>query len=269
MLIKLFKRFLSLFKIKKQKKIGLVLGSGGAKGLAHIGALRAFEEEGISFDLVAGASIGSIVGAMYAQGYSSASMLEYVKQLRLDDPLTLIKMKLCGMTPEKLLQQVFGGKNIEELELPFCAVAVDMISGEQVDLKSGCIAQAVLASSAIPPILKPVEIADNRLIDGAFRNAVPADTLKSMGADVVIGISLGEELPTNELIKKTLDELYKDNNVPLCNRLEGSQAADLLLKPDLAQYKPTSINKMDEIYEIGYECAKRAMPEIKKILKIK
>ena len=269
MVKELFKRFLSLFKFKKQKKIGLALGSGGAKGLAHIGALRAFEEEGLSFDLVAGSSIGSIVGAMYAQGYSSASILEYVKQLQLDDPLTLIKMKLCKMTPEKLLHQAFGGKLIEELELPFCAVAVNMATGEQVDLKSGCIAQAVLASSAIPPLFKPVQIADNQLIDGAFRNAVPADTLKSMGADFVIGISLGNELPTNEIIKTTLDEFYKDNKVPICDRSEGSKSADFLLTPDLMQYKATSITKLDEIYEIGYECAKLAIPEIKKALKIK
>ena len=269
MAIGLFKKLLSLFKIKKQKKIGLALGSGGVKGLAHIGALRAFEEEGIYFDLVAGSSIGSIVGAMYALGYSSASMLEYIKQLRLDDPFTLIKMKIQGLTPEKLLEQVFGGKFIEELNFPFCAVAVDLNSGEQVDLKSGCIAKSVLASSAIPPLLKPVEIADNRLIDGAFRNAVPADVLKNMGADIVVGISLSNEITTNEQIKRTLDELYKDNNVPVCNRLAGSKSADFLLTPNLTAYKSTSINKMDEIYEIGYECAKRAMPAIKKILKIK
>ncbi len=270
MAVGILKRFLSLFKARKPKKLGLALGSGGAKGLAHIGALRAFEEEGISFDFIAGASIGSIVGAMYACGYSSLGMLEYIKQLRLEDPLTLVKMKLSGITPEKLLNQVFGGRDIEELNLPFCAVAVDINSGEEIDITSGCVATATLASSAIPPFFKPVQIADNRLIDGAFRNSVPANVVKNMGADCVIGISLGEEFPTNENIKKSLDEIYKSNGVPLCDRLTvGKIASDFLLTPSLLEYKSTSITKLNEIYEIGYECAKLAMPEIKRVLKSK
>lgn len=270
MAIGLFKKFLRLFKGKKQKKLGLALGSGGVKGLAHIGALRAFEEEGIHFDFVAGTSIGSIVGAMYACGYSSSGMIEYIKNLHLEDPLTLIKMKLTGVTPEKLLDQVFGGRDIEELSLPFCAVAVNVTSGEEVDITTGSVATAVLASSAIPPMFKPVQIADNRLIDGAFRNAVPANVVKNMGADCVIGISLGEEHPTNEVIKISLDELYKDNGVPICDRLTPFKiASDFLLTPSLSAYKSTAISKMHEIYEIGYECAKRSMPEIKKVLKAK
>ena len=270
MAIGLLKRFLSLFKVKKQKKLGLALGSGGVKGLAHIGALRAFEEEGIHFDVVAGTSIGAIVGAMYACGYSSSGMLEYIKHLHLEDPLTLIKMKLTGVTPEKLLDQAFGGRDIEELNLPFCAVAVDILTGEEVDITNGAVATAVLASSAIPPLFKPIQMGDNRLIDGAFRNSVPANIVKNMGADCVIGISLGEEHPTNDLIKVSLDELYKDNGVPLCDRLTACKiASDFLLTPSLSAYKSTAITKMDEIYEIGYECAKRVMPEIKKVLKAK
>ena len=106
MITDFFKR---IFNKTTPKKLGLALGSGGAKGMAHIGAIRAFDEEGISFDVVTGTSIGSIVGGMYAAGFSSAAMLKYVSELELLSVQTLIKMKLAGKTTEKLLDEIMGG----------------------------------------------------------------------------------------------------------------------------------------------------------------
>ena len=268
MFLRLLKKIFSRFKKNKIKKLGLALGSGGAKGFFHVGALRAFEEEGITFDVISGSSIGAIVGALYASGFSSSSMVEYFKQLNLTDPMTLIKMKLSGMTVEKVLDRAFAGSNIEDLPLPFGAVAVDLYAGTQVDLTSGNTAKAVCASSAIPPLFKSVEINGKMLVDGAFLNNVPADLARKLGADFVLGINLGSNEPTNKNILVALTNSYKNHGVKETDRsLMGKNNGDFIFEPNLENYSSTSIDKLNELYEEGYEYAKKVMPEVKKILK--
>ena len=268
MIFSSIKRFFTKLFGKKNKKLGLALGSGGAKGLFHVGALHAFEEEGITFDVVSGCSIGSIVGGMYSAGFSSASILEYLRQLDLTNVASLVIMKLSGMTVEKTLDRVMGGANIEDLSIPFGAVAVDVFEGEQVNLTSGKLSKVMCASSAIPPFFKGVQIDGRVLIDGAYLNSVPADLAKELGADFVIGINLGAETPTNEQILGALDSAYRGHGVQKCNRAEkGEQFSDYMLCPDLSNYSSTSITKMAELYELGYNYTKQVMPQIKLALK--
>lgn len=241
--------------------------------MAHIGVLKAFEENGIKFDMVSGTSIGSIVGGMYAAGHDTKEIFEFLREYNILSPKTLLMMKIRGMTVENLLDRVLGGTYIEDLKLPYFAVACDVASGDEVIMTSGSLSSAMAASSAIPPVFKPVLRENKLLIDGAFVNSVPCDVLKSNGADVVIGVSLTEE-ENNTEIKRLIDKKYPDNGVKEVNRLEkGVTAGDYIITPDLKGFNATSIFQLDEMYKRGYESAVKAMPDIiallekKKILK--
>ena len=252
---------------KKHKKAGLALGSGGAKGAALIGALRVFEEEGISFDIVAGTSIGSIVGALYALGYSSADMMNVIKSYGVTELPKILAYKLKGYTVTSLLDKMLGEKYFEDVSMPFAAVATNIVTGGEVDISRGKLSIALAASSAIPPFFKPVTINDQKLIDGAFVNAVPADVVKKMGADVVISINLSSS-DLNEASLSVLNGLYKTHGVKACNRLEkGRAASDYMLEPDIGDFLSTDIDKIDEMYYVGYTCAKEHIGEIKALLK--
>ena len=260
--------FLKLFG-RKKVKLGLALGCGGAKGLALIGALRAFEEEGIKFDVVTGSSIGSVVGGMYAAGISSHEMLDYLKEYDLSNPKSLIMLKLKGYTTERLLSDITGGRTFDELDIPYSAIAADLDNGEEVDIVEGSVARAMCASCAIPPVFSAVTINGRRLVDGGYVNAVPASVARSLGADVVIGINLCSD-DFNTEAKAALDKSYKFNNVAFKDRVKsGRENSDYFLEPDLNGYSTYAIGSFDPMYVIGYECAKEHMPEILKLLKKK
>ncbi|MBO7368698.1 MAG: patatin-like phospholipase family protein, partial [Clostridia bacterium] len=269
LMFKWLENFINFWSAKKHVRIGLALGSGGAKGFALIGALKAFEEEGIEFDVVAGTSIGSIVGAMYACGYSWSEMFSFLWEFNVLSPSNLVALTLKRATVASILDGMLGGKHFEETLLPFAAIATDINKGEEVVMKHGSLATALAASSAIPPIFKPVERNGVKLVDGAYVNSVPSDVVKEMGADVVIGVSLSDT-DFNTGIKIALDNAYKGNKVPICNRLKaGRENSDILIEPDLSAYKSTSVGAANEMYSIGYEATKNAMPMIKKTLKEK
>lgn len=264
-----FLGFLRSLFAKKHKKIGVALGSGGAKGFALIGALKAFDEEGIKFDLVAGTSIGSIVGGMYACGYGWREMLEILREydvLRLN-PAKLLTMKLRGETVTSFLDGILGGKEFADTLMPFCAVAANINTGEKVEMKNGDLASAMAASSAICPPFKAVERRGVKLIDGAFVDAVPGDVVKSMGADFVIAISLSHE-PMNTGIKSALDVFYKGNKIKEGDRLtEGLEAADYVFSLPVKEFKSTSLSHFEELFNIGYETVKGNINELKALLK--
>jgi len=263
-------RFIKMFGDKKQEiKTGLALGSGGTKGLAHIGALSAFAEEGIEFDIVAGTSIGSIIGGMYAKRYSPDDMISLINELNLTSYSTIIKLGLSGITVTGLLKKVLGDITFDELKKPFRAVAADLYSGEEKVMGSGDLCSAMAASSAMPPVFRPVLRDGRYLVDGAFLNYVPADVCKILGADVVVGINLGKEHRTNERSKKMLDELYPDNKIPLTDRSKkGYECSDIMVEPDLSAYRAALTKGADEMFYAGYYSVKAKTEEIKKLLRM-
>ena len=253
-------------KNKKSFKVGIALGSGGAKGIAHLGVLKAFEEEGISFDVVSGTSIGSIVGALYAKGYSSDDMRALLKEIVLGDMQTTLMFALGMINLTEIINRFTGGACFSDLKKPFKAVTVDLDEGKEVVISEGELAVALAASSSIPPF-PPIKIQGKRLIDGAFLNYVPSDVVKEMGADVVIAVNLGKEQETNQGIKRILDELYPNNGVELTDRsVKCYKYADFVLEPNLSQFSASQIRGLDEMYAIGYAVAKENMPKIKEIL---
>lgn len=248
------------------RKIGLALGSGGAKGAAHIGAIRAFEEEGISFDAVAGTSIGSVVGALFAKGLTSDDMVSLKEEWDFTEIQSLFALAFGGGLTE-LLYRVTGGAHFSDLKIPFAAVATDLDDGNERVMTEGDLATALAASSSVPPVFHAVGYRGRRLVDGAFCNAVPADVCKRLGADVVFGVSLGKERPLSTELKGYLDEMYPGNGIPVRNRIEvGYRESALMIEPDLRGFSAASVSGFDEMFTRGYRAAKRAMPEIREIL---
>ncbi len=272
----IFTRFRRLIKRKRKStlRLGLALGSGGAKGMAHLGALKAFEEEGIRFDVVTGTSIGSIVGALYAKGYSSSDMTEIVQSLSVKEFSKNLRPRADMGFAEELLSGYVEG-DISDLPIPFAAWATDEETNEGVLLDHGNVARALTASSAMPPFFRAVEIDGKKLADGAFTNAIPADVARDLGADFVIGCDLSAYLLPDEeksrlsrLIGSALNAFvslrYREDS-----KERGYQASDIMLRPNLLGFTATDIGREDtaRMYELGYEEAVSRMPEIRKALK--
>lgn len=248
-----------------QIKKGIALGSGGAKGAAEIGVLRAFEEENIKFDMVAGTSIGAVIGAMLSLGFTSEDMQSALKKYRLAKKSDMIRLKTFKGGVEGVLKEIFGEKTFGDTLIPFCAVACDIASGEEVDMKVGSLAKAVVASGAIPPVFRPIRRAGRRLIDGAAVNAVPCDKAKELGADIVIGVALHNDRQNTNILK-TLNMFYRGHGVKPADRMRQTACADYMLYIDLKWYTSADLKKMTEMENIGYSEAKKHMAEIKEVL---
>ena len=250
-----------LFKKNKRKiKIGLALGSGGAKGFAHLGVLRAFEDNRIEVDMVAGTSIGSIVGAFYCDGYSSTDIFEMLKRLDFSEikNFTMIGMDTFGLF--SVVNREIGALNIEELKKPFRAVATEIESGKEFVFDKGCVADAVCASCCIPPFFKPVVINNVRYVDGAYTNSIPADVVKKLGADYVIGVDLKTESSKPKILSKIFPTYQTEVKEPWA---KGYEFSDTMIHPDLDGYTSLSFTKGSKMYDLGYQSAIKIIPKIK------
>lgn len=243
----------------KPVKLGLALGSGGAKGFAELGALKAFEENGITFDVVAGTSIGSVVGAFYADGYTATDILELLRGVDYNEikNLFMIKMDTSGLF--NVIDRYIGSLTFEELKKPFRAVATALDTGEEKVFSSGSVAKALCASSSMPPFFKPVIIDNVRYIDGAFVNSVPADVTRELGADYVVGIDLKNHEEKPGIISRIIPSFKGGVEEPW---KKGYENSDVMLRPDLTGYKAVSFMQGSEMFEIGYHTAIQSMPKI-------
>ena len=198
-------------KIKGQKvpgKIGLALGSGSARGWAHIGVVRALSEAGIHIDYIAGTSIGAMVGAVYASG--NIDTLEEVvlqldwKQIAYFFDVVLPKSGLIdGKKLSTFVRSHVNGINIEELPIPLCAVSTDLATGDEVIIQSGDIIDAVRASISVPGIFTPVKKNGAFLVDGGLVNPVPVSVARQMGADFVIAVDLNHGIASDKGFRQT------------------------------------------------------------------
>lgn len=251
-----------------RKKLGLALGSGGAKGIVHIGALQALKEENILFDVVSGTSIGSIVGAMYSLGYTAREMISVFEEMGIGKISFFTSMKFKGESLSSRLKNIIGDRSFSDLKLPFRAVATNLKTGEEEVLSSGDLCLALSASCAIPPAFPPVIIEDKMLVDGAFVNAIPASVCYKMGAKYILGIDLGSHNPTNYKTLKVLNTFYK-NNIKKCNRnFLGYKYSNIILAPDLTNYNLASIKSSLKLFDTGYEIVKNNLSKIKEKLNI-
>jgi NTE family protein len=181
-----------------KQRVGLALGSGSARGWAHIGVILALEEAGIHPDIVCGTSIGALVGAAYAAGEIN-SFEQWVRRLAMKDVVAFMDVNLRGglIKGRRLIsffEQHFADRPVEQLTLPFAAVATALHSGAEVWLRSGSTLDAVRASIALPGLFTPVIHDGTVLVDGGLVNPVPVSLARAMGADVVIAVDLGTDL---------------------------------------------------------------------------
>ena len=253
--------FSRLFGSRKPKKVnlGLALGSGGAKGYAELGALKAFEENGIEFDCIAGTSIGSIIGAFYADGYSVTDIFELLKSVDFSEVRSffMIRMDTSGLF--QVIDRYIGSLTIEELRKPFRAVATHLETGDEYVFDKGSVASALCASSSYPPFFKPVVIDGERYIDGAFSNSVPADVARSLGADYVVGIDLANHNEKPGFLSRIFPTYQSKVKEPWA---KGYEFSDVVIHPDLKDFRAISISQSSKMYEIGYQAAVEILPEI-------
>ena len=269
--------FFNLFRRKKsaQKnpvKTGIVFSGGGTRGFAYIGVIKAFLESGIDFDMVAGTSVGSIIGAFYAANVPLTIMEERAVKMKQTDIFSS-KIKLIPSKTERLeefVAEILDGKEFDDLVKPFCAVAVDIKTGTEVHISSGGkgdLVKAIAGSCAIPGVFNAVPFKDMNLLDGGLTNNIPADALREMGADIIISIDINptrgygtDSLKTVELLKAALRILMKSNAV------NGYVHSDYIIKLDLSKFSQLKIENMDEMIQLGYELTMQQIPEIKRVL---
>jgi NTE family protein len=183
---------------RRKPVIGLALGSGSARGWSHIGIIRVLEQAGIAPDIVCGTSIGSLVGAAYADGQLER-LEDWVRGLTWKNVLSLLDFKLSGglLQGAKLsafLQKHFTDKDIRELPKTFAAVATELVTGREIWLRKGSVIEAVRASIALPGLFTPAPVDGRLLVDGALVNPIPVSLCRAMGADLVIGVDLNWDL---------------------------------------------------------------------------
>lgn len=193
----------------KRPKVGLVLSGGGARGFAHIGVLKVLSAAGYKIDLIAGTSMGAIIGAAYAGGYAPETIEELaIKFSRLKEIIKLLDINpprkglLVGNRVKKYLEKIFKEQPLfSDLSIPFGLNAVDLISGREITFYSGELLPAIMASISIPGIFAPVKLNEYYLVDGGLLNNLPVSIARSMGADIVIAINV----ETNPLINQNWD----------------------------------------------------------------
>lgn len=252
------------FKHNQKTKLGLALGGGAARGFAHIGAIKAFEEAKINFDYVAGTSAGAIAGALYCAGATSHDLTNIAREL---DPRTL--RSTFSLPPidtkniENVLRKYIGDMTFKDLKKPFIAVAVDLKEATQVLLQSGNVARAVSASCAIPFFFRPVIIDNMHLVDGGLLNSIPTDVPKIMGASKVVAVDVNntrgygtDSLKMFDIISATIRIMSS------VNAMMGNLRADVLIAPDLKNFKPTSKDGFEDMINLGYQAAGQSIKEI-------
>jgi len=183
-------------KAKQDFTVGLALGAGAAKGFAHIGVLDALEKAGIRVDMIAGSSMGAIIGGGYAAGLSVKALSDvaltsdWLDVLNLIDPVFPTRGFIDGQKIQAFLDELYDHKNIEDLNIPFAATTVDILRGDLFVLNEGNLASAARASSSIPIVFNPLANGDQVLVDGGMIDPVPIDVVRSMGADYIIAVNV-------------------------------------------------------------------------------
>ncbi|WP_332689989.1 patatin-like phospholipase family protein [Halalkalibacter lacteus] len=250
---------------RTRPKIGLALGSGGARGFAHIGVLKVLEKENIPIDYIAGSSMGALVGSLYGVGQSPYNLERFALLFRRKYYIDFIVPKLgfvAGQKAKDLIRMLAKGKKLEELSPPVAVVATDIKNGERVILTEGDVATAVRASIAIPGIFVPEKIGERLLVDGGVIDRIPVSVVKEMGADVTIAVDVSyfrtePELHTiYDVIMQSMDIMARemirvqefDSSVMIRPIVKHSSSLDFSGVERLIQCgEDATLDKLDEI----------------------
>lgn len=252
-------------------RVALVLGGGAARGFAHVGVLRVLEEARIPVELVVGTSVGALVGALYADGYDARELEHLARDLDRDDffdfgiaPALFGTGLAKGERLEAWMTDHLRTLRIEQLELPFAAVATDLGDGSVVVLDRGEVARAVRASSAIPGVFEPVELGGRLLVDGGVVANLPVKVARDLGADVIVAVDVtevsGEARPTSfvEVVMRAVTILTHEGVA------ESARGADVVIAPRVGDVELLDFEAKDRAIAAGAAAAREKVPEIRR-----
>jgi len=268
--------------MEKRKTLGLALGSGGWRGLAHLGVIKELNQNNIPIDYIAGCSAGSLIGGLYSYFEDTGKMEKIINSLSYRSlyKILLEPERHSGLIKGKkfteFLESYIGDTKIENLNIKFTAVCADLFNAKAVELKKGKLSTAIRASASIPLIFKPVRRDGRYLIDGAAVNPIPVRAVRNMGADIVVAVNL-----YNNIFPFKMEYLKKPRITPLAVSRIGYQMvlynlalqdlkeADLVVNPKIWEghfgiFKKFVNNKSTIID--GQKAARKIIPELKKLL---
>ncbi len=282
-------------------KVGLVLSGGGAKGMAHIGALKVIDEAGIKIDYIGGTSMGAIVGALYASGYSAIELDSIFKATNFSELIQDNVPRGAKTFYEKedseryalglpftnfnvsFPQAISGGQNIytelvrllfhvkdiqdfKRLPIPFLCIATNVETGEEVLLNGGYLPEAIMASGTFPSLFEPSEIDGEILIDGGVVNNYPIDKIRALGADLIIGVDVQHGLATRESLSSATEILLQINNYRTVDDMkEKIEKTEIYIRPDIDDFSVIDFDRSLEIVEIGEAAAYKRLDELQEI----
>ncbi len=285
-----------------QPKVGLALGGGGARGLAHIGVLKVLQEEGVPIDALAGTSMGAIVGGAFAlrpdadylakqavellqdkgilsldkisirsipkkRRWAVKRLISFIKELYLINLEVAKKWLIDGKKIKPLLEMVVGEKTFADLSLPYLAVVTDLRTGKEIWLREGKLSDALMASSAIPGIFPPIEKDNWLLVDGGVTSLVPVEAVRSLGVDLVIGVTVEGSIFRQDF-PHGIDILYQADDIRGHELTKLKLAkADLVIQPNLDGINWAHFSKVKFCIERGERATYEALPMIRKKLK--
>ncbi len=296
----LFKQFQKFLRPSKPI-IGLALGGGGTRGLAHLGVLEALQKNDIAVDLIVGTSMGALVGGTYAQNPDINNLLpkaiKYLKTRENIEKSTALRVMnssggrisrwasslmkyyflarnardhslLKGENLEKVTRTLLRDELIEEAKIPFAAVAVDITSGKVKTFHRGPIRQAIKASIAIPGIFPPVEVGKHLLVDGGVSSLVPVEEARNLGADKVIAVDVSKPLENEDPPQRGIDLLYRVDDITRAHLKDYQlEKADLVIKPKVDDIHWFEFDRYQEIIPVGKKATQPLIPEMRKITK--
>ncbi len=250
-------------------KIGLALGSGGARGFAHVGVLKVLQEYNIPIDFIAGSSMGALVGGLYGAGHDLERLYKLATAFRRKYYLDFTVPKMGFINGQKIKEfiRIFTkGMQLEELHPPLAVVTTDLTTGERVIFNSGSVADAVRASISIPGIFVPERINGRLLVDGGVVDRVPVSVVRNMGADIVIAIDVSH-INGNKEITSIFDVILQSIDIMQDElaRLKQSDA-DVMIKPRVEQYSARAFTNTEEIIRIGEEETIKNISKIKEVI---
>lgn len=251
--------------------LGLALGSGAARGFAHVGVIQVLEEAGIQPDLVVGTSAGSLVAALYASGKNSAQLrrvAETMEEAEITDWMMPILNRgaLRGEALARYVNTQVGGRLIEQMKIPLGIVATDLHNGDPMLFRRGNTGSAVRASSAVPAVFQPVKIGAREYVDGGLVSPVPVRQAREMGANVVIAVDISTDpegspaSDTFQILMQTFNIMGKSLNTVLL------KDADVVVRPALMGVKSADFAARRKSIEAGREAMLKALPKLKEVL---
>jgi len=255
--------------VERRLKVGLALGGGAVKGLAHVTVLDTLVRAGIPIDCVAGTSVGSLIGALFCGGLPTSRLIEFAQWVgwrHLSTPTWPWRGLVSFSRLERFLIATLGDIQFSELTVPFAAIATDMEKGARVVLQTGRVASAVRASCSVPGIVEPIRLEGRLLADGGITDNLPADAARALGADFVIGVNVLGMAPTP---RKRLDPLWPAMaaaETMVRNAGGGVSSVDCLVSPATEGLSYSDFTDRQRLLDVGREAAVAKLSEIEQAL---